>query len=147
MRNMQIWSYLGSLMLGALVGLAWGRPVRAHDEVSFQVRRDYMMRGFPVSVTAGDLNSDGRPDLVEADEGGFVSILLGTGDGTFQACAVQIFHPTLINHSHEWGLCLSGLTQRHLSKVLVAQEATVIVGFQPVVEVHLIEIRCHQFFA
>jgi hypothetical protein len=64
-----------------------------------------------------------------------------------KTCAAQIFHPTLINHSHEWGLSLGDLTPETWSKVLVTQEATVIIRFQPMVKVHLIEIRCHQLFA
>jgi len=43
----------------------------------------------PRSVTVGDFNGDGRPDLAVVNDGnvflqrGFVSILLGAGDGTF----------------------------------------------------------------
>lgn len=36
------------------------------------------------SVALGDVNGDGRPDLMVANEGG-VSVLLGNGDGTFQS--------------------------------------------------------------
>jgi hypothetical protein len=49
----------------------------------------------PVSVAVGDLNGDGQPDLVTANIGGdpfatptpagTVSVLLGTGNGTFSA--------------------------------------------------------------
>ncbi|MBI2926666.1 MAG: VCBS repeat-containing protein [Verrucomicrobia bacterium] len=40
----------------------------------------------PVSVTVGDFNGDGKPDLVVANNASTnVSVLLGTGDGTFQA--------------------------------------------------------------
>src|SRR5205085_9007898 len=38
----------------------------------------------PYQVVIADLNGDGRPDLVVADEF-LVSVLLGNGDGTFQA--------------------------------------------------------------
>src|SRR5204863_135567 len=46
----------------------------------------------PASVSIGDLNNDGTPDLVVANEGtypnypdGNVSVLLGNGNGTFAA--------------------------------------------------------------
>jgi len=40
--------------------------------------------GFPASVAIGDLNGDGKPDLVTASHGANeVSVLLGNGDGTF----------------------------------------------------------------
>src|SRR5207253_4986851 len=42
----------------------------------------------PTSVTAGDFNGDGKLDLAVTNEGSNnVSVLLGNGDGTFQAAA------------------------------------------------------------
>ncbi|PYX32472.1 MAG: hypothetical protein DMG80_07765 [Acidobacteria bacterium] len=36
-------------------------------------------------ATSGDFNEDGRLDLVTADEGGSISVLIGNGNGSFQA--------------------------------------------------------------
>ena len=42
----------------------------------------------PSSVAVADVNGDGKPDLVVANYGSnTVSVLLGNGDGTFQAPA------------------------------------------------------------
>ena len=49
---------------------------------TFQAKQDYAVGGSPTFVTVGDLNGDGKLDLVVA--GGAVSVLLGNGDGTFQ---------------------------------------------------------------
>ena len=35
-------------------------------------------------VVVGDMNGDGKPDLITANAAGSVSVLLGVGDGTFQ---------------------------------------------------------------
>ncbi len=42
----------------------------------------YKVPGLPGSIAAGDLNGDGHPDIAIAN-GGFVSILLNTGNGHF----------------------------------------------------------------
>ncbi len=56
---------------------------------SFQAARHFDVERMPRSVAVGDLNGDGRQDLATANRALFggtpsVSVLLGTGDGSFQ---------------------------------------------------------------
>jgi FG-GAP-like repeat len=49
-------------------------------------KMDFPTGSAPSAVTIGDLNGDGKPDLVAANQfGSSVSVLLGNGDGTFGA--------------------------------------------------------------
>jgi hypothetical protein len=58
---------------------------------SFQAARTFAAGTAPYSVAVGDFNGDGIPDLAVADNGDYsgngagVSVLLGNGDGSFQA--------------------------------------------------------------
>jgi hypothetical protein len=57
---------------------------------SFEPRHDYTITDGPISVAIADLNSDGKLDLATANLGAeccnyTVSVLLNTGDGSFQA--------------------------------------------------------------
>ena len=55
---------------------------------TFQAARDFAAGRGPSSVAVADFNGDGRPDLVAANSGigsDNVSVLLGNGDGSFQA--------------------------------------------------------------
>src|SRR5262245_53173140 len=64
--------------------------------LSFLDGVNYDVGKTPWSVAAGDLNGDGIPDLVTANiHDNAVSVLLGNGDGTFQAArSVGIGAPT-----------------------------------------------------
>lgn len=66
-----------ALLLGAL-------PAAAQAGVSFEAGTGYATGGNPLEVAAGDLNGDGSPDLVSADNtGGTVTSLLNDGHGAF----------------------------------------------------------------
>ena len=50
---------------------------------TFRARQSFGIGGHPTSVVVGDLNGDGRNDLIATDDDG-ASVLLGNGNGTFQ---------------------------------------------------------------
>jgi hypothetical protein len=67
---------------GACVGNVCSR------QLSFATPATYSAHLNPHSIAIGDLNADGKPDLVVANwDSGDVSVLLGKGNGTFQAHA------------------------------------------------------------
>ncbi len=91
------------LLLGVLsllsqatgIGQSSGKPkpvVSTGNFLSFRPVVTYNSGGsYPVSVAVADVNGDGKPDILVANQGsggtmlGTVSVLLGNGDGTFQA--------------------------------------------------------------
>ena len=78
--------WLFSFVLLLLRSLMIVDAVWAQGEVSFIARKDFRVGVGPVSITVGDFNGDGRPDLATANGGAnTVSIRLGQGDGTFEA--------------------------------------------------------------
>ena len=68
---------------------AQGSPVKFAKAVTYSSGGQYAG-----SIAVADVNGDGRPDLVVANEfgeingDGTVGVLLGNGDGTFQAVAI-----------------------------------------------------------
>jgi hypothetical protein len=77
------------------VATGWGTVsvLLGNGDGTFQPQQKYPIssgvRLFHVSLAVADVNGDGKPDLVTANYGadrtGSVSVLLGNGDGTFQA--------------------------------------------------------------
>jgi hypothetical protein len=76
--------------LSILCTLFWVASTTSAATVGFQPAATYPVGSAPMSVAAGDFNGDGKQDLAMANFGpasdnGGISILLGNGDGTFQA--------------------------------------------------------------
>src|SRR5439155_19311530 len=60
-------------------------PAQAQTVSFVDARRDFAAGTFPISVAVGDFNGDGIKDLAVANaSSNDASVLLGTGDGTFQ---------------------------------------------------------------
>lgn len=91
---------------------------------TFSPATNYGTAPYPVSISAGDFNGDGNLDLVTADIGpfsngyfggnGFVSVLFGRGDGTFQG-AVS-YGVGMVPHS----VVVGDLNQDGLPELVVA---------------------------
>jgi hypothetical protein len=64
----------------AAVGVSLG-----NGDGTFKAPVTYSLGGLYANVAIGDLNGDGRPDVVVANGGAAVLLLLGNGDGTLQA--------------------------------------------------------------
>src|SRR5947209_1327309 len=89
--------HCGPPLLFLLLLLGWSAPARAAAAAdcaapSFAAARAFATGLSPRSVAVADFNGDGRPDLAvanagcsECNRGGSVSVLLGNGDGSFQA--------------------------------------------------------------
>ena len=77
--TLSIWSTITAILVMWSVFL---NPAEAN--LLFYAAVNYDADDHPFSVAIGDLNGDGHPDLVVANEwSGNVSVLLGNGDGSF----------------------------------------------------------------
>jgi hypothetical protein len=71
----------GSNSISVLLGLPSSKKVPAG---TFAAARNYAVGPGPYSLAVADFNGDGKPDIAIGVSGG-MSVLLGNGDGTFQA--------------------------------------------------------------
>jgi len=75
-----------------------GNPLQPGGPATFQLQQTFAASSSPVSIATADVNGDGRLDLMVAGYGiNAVSVLLGNGDGTFQA-------PANLHDRHRSGL-------------------------------------------
>jgi len=65
-------------------------------QVAYTTTGAYPQGNTPRWVAIADVNKDGHLDLVTADLGGGISVLLGNGNGTFQA---PVFYSDVLNNS------------------------------------------------
>ena len=92
-----------SLLLGSL-----GSAMAADDPLFVPPFLSFDTGSHPWSVAIGDLNGDGKPDLLVACYGNGLSVLLGHGDGTFES---RVDYPVIGVHDkivRPVGLCRPG---------------------------------------
>ena len=91
------------------------RLLLAAASIVFGTQQTYGAGIDPASLAVADLNSDGKPDLLVGNFwGGTVSILLGNGNGTFQAqqtlAAVKPYSVVVAMSTGTGGLICCSLT-------------------------------------
>src|SRR5439155_755404 len=87
--------------------------------VSFIARGDFKVGTHPHWMAASDFNGDGRPDLATANsDSNNVSVLLGNGDGTFQAA------PTLVAGSRPESVAVGDINRDGVPDLAVANSGS-----------------------
>jgi VCBS repeat protein len=71
---------------GANLSLWLNTGPAASTQPTFALVGEFSAYGFGGTADVGDFNGDGKPDLVmgDGDSSGYISVLLGNGDGRFQ---------------------------------------------------------------
>src|SRR5262245_14775818 len=74
-------SMIATIPLALLLATTCPGSAAAAADPLFGPKTDIATWAYPSCVVIGDLNGDGKPDLVVAHSGGTISVLLGNGDG------------------------------------------------------------------
>jgi FG-GAP-like repeat/FG-GAP repeat len=87
---------------------------------TFQAHQDYPAgpggSSGPTSVAIADVNGDGKPDLVTSNDIGSVSVLLGSGDGTFPTHTEYAAGPGQV----PWAVAIADLNRDGMPDVVTA---------------------------
>src|SRR5208282_343768 len=71
---------------GSIHDLADNPLAEQNGPAAFPAQQTYATGSGPNFVTSGDVNGDGKPDLIIGNQNSpVISVLLGNGNGTFQA--------------------------------------------------------------
>ena len=81
--------YDGNTSYGPVVSAVRAQTVNAVSANGAFPSTSYKVGSNPYTVVIADVNKDGRPDILTSTASG-VSLLLGNGDGTFQAATIAV---------------------------------------------------------